>query len=117
MHQQRGSLVSCFSSSILRHRVFFHVHCLRQQASPPVSGEAKDRGHLLVAQLEVKDLSVLVYMRWRHRLRDHHVFLDKEPNLLCFVASSLIVGSFNSEGSPVLVFSPLSRGEQGDCRP
>lgn len=58
MHQQRGSLVSCFSTSILRHRVFFRVHCLRQQASPPVSGEAKDRGHLLVAQLEVKDLSV-----------------------------------------------------------
>lgn len=31
-------------------------HLLRQQAGPPVSVEAQDSGHLLVAQLEVKDL-------------------------------------------------------------
>jgi len=83
MHPQRGSLMSCFSFNILSHRDI--LPCLLSQAAgrdPPDPVEAKDSGHLLIAQLEVKDLNVLLYMHWCHRLQGHHhIPPEVEPGL------------------------------------
>ena len=47
----------------------------RQGACPPVPVVAEESGHVLAAQLKVKDLTVLSSACWCHRLEDTAKFL------------------------------------------